>query len=130
HYHGSERPDFEQRVNEAFLLIDDEQWDQGIRALRHAAELAPNNGPLLYFVGEHFFRMGQSRRAQRYLARAYDVSPADGRISLLLGLICADEGEAERAKGLLNSAMRLSGSSFAAHYGLGRLFLAEEKWRE
>jgi tetratricopeptide (TPR) repeat protein len=90
--------------------------------------MAPGNGPLLYFVGEHFFRTGKTHRAQNYLARAYEAAPGDKRISLLLGLTCADEGEAERAKDLLNSATRLGGSSFAAHYGLGRLFVAEEKW--
>jgi Tfp pilus assembly protein PilF len=31
---------------------------------------------------------------------------------------------------LLSSATRLGGSSFAAHYGLGRLFVAESQWRE
>jgi tetratricopeptide (TPR) repeat protein len=31
---------------------------------------------------------------------------------------------------LLNCATRLGGSTFAAHYGLGRLFVAEEKWRK
>jgi tetratricopeptide (TPR) repeat protein len=85
---------------------------------------------LLYFVGEHFFKTGKTHRAQNYLARAYELSPRDGRVSLLLGLTCADEGDIERAKELLNSATRLGGSTFAAHYGLGRLFVAEAKWRK
>jgi tetratricopeptide (TPR) repeat protein len=81
-------------------------------------------------VGEHFFKAGKTRRAQDYLGRAYELSPGDRRVSLLLGLTCADEGDAERAKELLNSATLLGGSTFAAHYGLGRLFVAEEKWRK
>jgi Flp pilus assembly protein TadD len=80
-------------------------------------------------VGEHFFKAGQTRRARRYLARAYEVSPGDRRVSLLLGLTCADEGDIERARELLSGVTKLGGSSFAAHYGLGRLFVAEEKWR-
>jgi tetratricopeptide (TPR) repeat protein len=127
-YNGKERAAFEQCINEGFLFIDDEQLSRGIQSLRRAAEMAPPNGPLLYFVGEHFFRTGKTHRAQNYLARAYEAAPEDKRISLLLGLTCADEGEAERAKDLLNSATRLGGSSFTAHYGLGRLFVAEEKW--
>ena len=78
----------------------------------------------------NIFKTGKSHRAHGYLARAYDISPSDRRVSLLLGLTCADEGETERAKELLNSATQLGGSSFAAHYGLGRLFVAEEKWRK
>ena len=129
-YHGPESVAFEQCINEGFLFIDDEQLARGIRSLQRAAEMAQNNTPLLYFVGEHFFKTGKTRRAKRYLARAYELSPGDRRVSLLLGLTCADEGDAERAKQLLNCATRLGGSTFAAHYGLGRLFVAEEKWRK
>ncbi len=129
-YHGQENIAFEQCINEGFLFIDDEQLARGIRSLQRAAEMAQDNAPLLYFVGEHFFKTGKTHRAKSYLAKAYELSPSDRRVSLLLGLTCADEGDAERAKKLLNSATRLGGSTFAAHYGLGRLFVAEEKWRK
>jgi len=129
-YHGPQRSVFEQRINEGFLFIDDGQLSRGIRSLRRAAEMARDNAPLLFFVGEHFFRTGKTDRARGYLARAYEIAPGDSRISLLLGLACADEGDSERAKELLSSAMRRGGSSFAAHYGLGRLFVAEENWRQ
>lgn len=129
-YHGKESGAFEQCVNEGFLLIDDNEPGRGVRFLQRATEMSGDNAPLLYFVGEYFFRTGKTRRAQNYLARAYELSPRDRRVSLLLGLACADEGDAERAKELLNSATRLGGSTFAAHYGLGRLFVAEAQWRE
>ncbi len=127
-YTGPERSAFEQFVNEGFLFIDDEELARGIRSLRRAAEIAPDNAPLLSFVGEHFFRNGQSHRARNFLDKAHNIQPADQRISLLLGLSCADDGDIERAKELLSSAARLGGSSFAVHYGLGRLFVAEENW--
>lgn len=129
-YRGKESSAFERCINEGFLFIDDNQAGRGIRSLQRAAEIGRDNATLLYFVGEHFFKTGKTQRAQNYLARAYELSPSDRRVSLLLGLTCADEGDAERAKELLNSAMRLGGSSFAAHYGLGRLFVAEEQWRK
>lgn len=129
-YHGQQIIAFEQCINEGFLFIDDEQLARGIRSLQRAAEMAQDNVPLLYFVGEHFFKTGKTHRARTYLGKAYELSPGDRRVSLLLGLTCADEGDAERAKKLLNSATRLGGSTFAAHYGLGRLFVAEEKWRQ
>jgi tetratricopeptide (TPR) repeat protein len=129
-YHGREGNAFEQCVNEGFLFIDDQQMSRGVRSLERAAEMARDNAPLIYFVGEHFFKTGKMHRAKDYLARAYDLSPGDRRVSLLLGLTCADEGDAERAKELLSTTTRLGGSTFAAHYGLGRLFVAEEKWRK
>lgn len=130
YYRGSERLAFEQRINEGFLFIDDGQLVRGIRSLRRAADMAPDNAPLLSFVGEHFFRTGKTDRARGYLARAYEIAPGDTRVSLLLGLSCADEGDSELAKELLSRATRRGGSSFAAHYGLGRLFIAEENWRK
>ena len=129
-YRGSQRAHFEQFVNEGFLLIEDQQISRGLKSLQRAAELSAENAPLCSFVGEHFFRMGKNGLAQTYLTRAYDSAPDDIRVSLLLGLTCADEGDAERAKKLLNSAMQRGASSFAAHYGLGRLFIAEENWRQ
>lgn len=129
-YHGPEHIAFEQRINEGFLFIDDGQLGRGIRSLQRAAEISRDNAPLLSFVGEHFFRTGKTERARGYLARAYEIAPGDSRVSLLLGLSCADEGDSERAKELLSIATRRGGSSFAAHYGLGRLFVAEENWRK
>jgi tetratricopeptide (TPR) repeat protein len=127
---GENRLAFEQLVNEGFLFIEDGQLERGIRALQRAAEKSDANAPLLAFVGEHFFKAGKTRRAQGYLTRAYEIAPDDIRVSLLLGLSCADEGETERAKHLLSSATRLGGPSFAAHYGLGRLFIAEQNWQK
>ena len=129
-YHGKESAAFEQCINEGFLFIEDNQLGRGIRSLQRASDIARDNAPLLYFVGEHFFKTGKTRRAQSYLARAYELSPGDRRVALLLGLTCADEGDAERARELLSRATRLGGSTFAAHYGLGRLFVAEEQWRK
>jgi tetratricopeptide (TPR) repeat protein len=129
-YRGKEAGAFEQSINEGFLFIDDDQVRRGIRSLERAAEMAEDNAALQYFLGEHFFKTGKTRRARNYLARAYELSPRDRRVSLLLGLTCADEGDVERAKELLSSATRLGGSTFAAHYGLGRLFIAEAQWRE
>jgi tetratricopeptide (TPR) repeat protein len=129
-YKGAERSAFEQFINEGFLFIEDQQLARGIRSLQKAIELAGDNARLLCFVGEHFFRTGKTRRANQYLTRAHELAPADVRVSLLLGLTCADEGETERAKDLLNSATRLGGPSFAAHYGLGRLFVAENNWQK
>jgi len=129
-YHGKDASAFEQCINEGFLFIEDDQARRGIRSLARAAQMAEDNAALHYFLGEYFFKTGKTRSARNYLGMAYELSPRDRRVSLLLGLTCADEGDVERAKELLSSATRLGGSTFAAHYGLGRLFIAEAQWRE
>ena len=124
-----DRKAFEQLVNEGFLLIEDKQVTQGITKLQRAAEISNENAALNLFIGEHFFRKGKSKLARGYLAKAHAALPDDVRVSLLLGLTCADDGEVELAKDLLSSATAQGGSSFAGHYGLGWLFVAEKNWR-
>ncbi len=124
-----EKRAFEELVNEGFLLIEDKQVTQGITKLQQAAELSNENAALNLFIGEHFFRRGKSKLARTYLAKAHAALPNDVRISLLLGLTCADDGEVELAKDLLSNANAQGGSSFAGHYGLGWLFVAEKNWR-
>ena len=120
---------FEQLVTEGFVLLEDKQIPQGIAKLQRAAELVENNAPLNLFIGEHFFRRGKTKQARAYLSRAHAAAPEDLRISLLLGLTCADDGEVALAKDLLSSATTSGVSSFAGHYGLGWVFVAEKKWR-
>jgi tetratricopeptide (TPR) repeat protein len=128
-YRGDDRDAFEALITQGFLLLEEDQLARGIRAMRQAAEMSINNAPLHGFIGEHFFKTGRLQHARTYLEKAHEILP-DRRVALLLGLTCADQGETERAKELLGRAMRLGASSFAAHYGLGRLFVAEENWRK
>jgi tetratricopeptide (TPR) repeat protein len=121
--------EFEELVNEGFLLIEDKQVPQGIAKLQAAAEIDDANSTLNLFIGEHYFRRGKTKQARPYLARAHAALPEDLRVSLLLGLTCADDGEVALAKDLLSSANNLGGSSFAGHYGLGWVFVAEKNWR-
>ena len=120
---------FEELVNEGFVLLEDKQIPQAITKLERAAEIAEENAALNLFIGEHFFSRGKTKQARAYLAKAHAVLPDDLRISLLLGLTCADDGEVELAKHLLSSATSHGSSCFAGHYGLGWLFVAEKNWR-
>lgn len=129
-YRGTERLSFEQLVNEGFLLLETKDIEGSVQALRLAAEKDSQNGPLLSFIGEHFFRAGKMKLARDFLTRAFAVSPEDNHVLLLLGLACGDEGETEKARELLETITRRAGSSFAAHYGLGRLFVAQQKWQQ
>jgi tetratricopeptide (TPR) repeat protein len=120
---------FEDLINEGFVLIEDKQIPQGITKLQAAAEIASENAPLNLFIGEHYFRRGKTKLARAYLGKAHAALPDDRRISLLLGLTCADDGEVELAKNLLSDATAQGVSSFAGHYGLGWVFVAEKNWR-
>ncbi|HEX8709539.1 MAG TPA: tetratricopeptide repeat protein [Pyrinomonadaceae bacterium] len=127
-YRGSEPSDFEQCVYEGITLLNENKTIRGIRALERAAILSPDNAPLLALLGEHFFEVGESALAIDYLSRAFEAEPANEGVRLLLGLTYGDEGEVTRAKELLRGVVRRNDASFAAHYGLGRLHVAEQNW--
>jgi tetratricopeptide (TPR) repeat protein len=129
-YRGVDRAILEQFVNEGFLMIEEGNFDRGIEALQRAAEMDSENGSLLALIGEHFFETGRNKLALDYLTRAFRISPENNHVSLLLGLVCGDAGDPERARELLETATRRGGPSFAAHYGLGRLFVAEQEWEK
>jgi tetratricopeptide (TPR) repeat protein len=129
-YDGPRTEEFTQYITEGMELISEGLTEQGLKALERACGLAPQNVALLSFIGEHFFRSGRMTPARTYLQRAFDLAPGDDRVCLLLGLALGDEGEADSAKRVLSDAVRRNDASFAAHYGLGRLFAAEERWRD
>ncbi len=128
-YAGSERVLFMRLVKEGFARMDEKTATDGVRTLERAAALAPENFALNEFLGEHFFRVRKSALARDYLSRALTSEPDDGYVRLLLGLASGDEGDASSAKEMLTEAVRLAGSSFAAHYALGRLSAAEADWK-
>ncbi|MBA3240027.1 MAG: tetratricopeptide repeat protein, partial [Acidobacteria bacterium] len=100
-----------------------------VRLLERSAALAHDNAPLNAFLGEHFFGKGRNALARDYLARAHASDPEDARVRLLLGIACGEVGEAGRARELLVETLKRVGSSFAAHFALGRLSAAESDWK-
>ena len=127
-YQGSDAAVFGRYVDVGISFLAQEDVARGIRSLERAAALDPKNAPLLAFIGQHYFESGKMTLARDYLERVYAVAPEAEGVRLLLGLACGDEGETVRARELLSEAARRSPSSFAAHYGLGRLLAAEQKW--
>ena len=121
---------FVELVGEGFLAFEEKQTELGIDKLQRAAEMTDSNSALNLLIAEHFFRSGKTRIARAYLTKVYAATPDDLRVSLLLGLTCADDGDVETAKKLLSDAIEKGGSCFAGHYGLGWLHLVENRRRK
>jgi tetratricopeptide (TPR) repeat protein len=128
-YGGGEPAEFERLVREGFAEIEKGRINAGLRGLERAAALAPDDGPLNHFLGVQLYRKGKTAPARDYFERALAADPESGPLRLLLGLACGDEGEAERARVLLKESVRLFGSTYAAHYALGRLAASESDWK-
>ena len=129
HYSGPERELFARLVGDGLTLFEEDKATQGVRLLERSAALAHDNAPLNAFLGEHFFGKGRNALARDYLARAHASDPEDARVRLLLGIACGEVGEAGRARELLVETLKRVGSSFAAHFALGRLSAAESDWK-
>ncbi len=124
----TDRSLFVELVQDGFKQVGEGDETEGVRKLENAAALAPTNAPLHAHIGQHFFREDKMALARDYLTRALHADPEDGRVRLLLGLACGDEGDTPRAKELLTESVERGTPSFAAHYALGRLLAAESDW--
>lgn len=129
-YAGGEPGPFGRLVREGFEALEKGRDAAGMRGLERASALARDNAPLNAFLGEQLLLKGRPSPARDYFGRALEADPENARLRLLLGLACADEGDAARARELLREAAAAAPApSFAAHYALGRLSAAESDWR-
>ena len=122
--------EFSDLVSEAFHALEDRRTVFAIEKLQRAAEMVESNAALNLFLGEHFFKHGRMHTARPYLTKVHQAIPNDLRIRLLLALTCIEEGDCETAKLLLQRALDLGGSCFAAHCGLGWVHMTENNSRK
>src|SRR5947209_1278575 len=126
---GAEPVAFERLLSEAIDLLKEKEIEKGVRTLERAAVFDQKNAPLNGFLGEHFFEKGKTALSKDYLERARAAGWKSESVRLLLGIVCADSGEVERARELLKDSLK-RGESFSARYALGKLLAMEEKWAE
>lgn len=129
-YQGADAEVFIALVGEGLELQAQGKLGRARRVLERAAALAPDNVGLNFILGVQFFNEGKITLAHAYLQRAYYVQPATTQTYLMLGIASGDEGKVEQSRQLVNAAIQQRGSSFAAHYALGRLAAIEGNWRD
>jgi tetratricopeptide (TPR) repeat protein len=129
-YAGPEGEAFGRAVARGIELIAAGKLSAAGAALEAATRLDAVNAPLNQLTGRMLLAAGRPARALVYLKRAAKSVPEDTRLKALLGLALAETGEAARASSLLDEAQSAGVSSFALHFGLGRLAAARGDWRE
>lgn len=127
-YQGQDREVFAKFIEQGLKLLAEGKTTLAKRELERAAALAPANSTLNFVLGLQFFRECKFTLARAYLERAHDTRPVSTQVYLLLGVACGDDREVEQATKLLHEAIDQHGSSFAAHYALGRFQAAEDNW--
>ncbi|HLL74967.1 MAG TPA: hypothetical protein VK421_06850 [Pyrinomonadaceae bacterium] len=125
----AKREAFDKLVAAGFEKIEAGDAKRGVRSLERASLLSPRNFPLLFFLGEHFFRARENELATRYLGEAFVARGGEARTALLLGLLLADDGERiETAREMFRGAAAHGLDTFALRYALGRLAAFDNDW--
>jgi tetratricopeptide (TPR) repeat protein len=120
---------FTKLVKEGFKQIAGGDLAGGLRTLERASPLSTTGFALDAFIGEEYFRADKFTLALSYLTRALDAKPPDVGVELLIGIVLAEEGkELINARHFIGESLKRGGSSFAAHYALGRLSALEGDW--
>jgi Flp pilus assembly protein TadD len=121
---------FTNLVREGMNFLNEGEEKQGLRTLERAAQLSPRNVPLLAYLAENLFRADKFEAAKKHLESAAELAPQEPKISLLLGVICADEGDAENARKYLSLLADRRETAFCVNFAWTFLAAAEENWTE
>ena len=121
---------FSHLVKEGIRLLRENEEKQAFRNLERAALISPKNVPLLAFVAENLFRADKFEAAKTNLETAFEIEPQNEKILLLLGVICADEAETERARKTLSVLINHADKNFCVNYVWGMLAAFETNWTE
>lgn len=105
-FSGKNRRRFEERI----LRVEDHmvnlEWDSALAGLKEAAELSPDNGPLLGFLGESCLRTGDLEAAARYLERAEAARLKDPEVTTARARLFLLTGREKEARDLLEGLSR------------------------
>ena len=121
---------FTHLVKEGIRLFSENEERQAFRTLERAVLLSPKNVPLLSFVAKKLFAADKFEASKNYLEKAYKTDSQDAGILLLLGSICADRGEAEKARKLLSILANNQKTTTCVNLIWGMLAAFEENWLE
>lgn len=124
-FRGQDRAAFILLLDEGARHLARDHMASAMRAFEGALRLDLSNSELGLFLGEHFFRIGQRRKAKRFLRQALQRDVNNYRAALLYGFVTGDDGEVDEAKRSFSAALAIRKNSYVAHYGLGRILAAE-----
>lgn len=121
---------FAHLVKEGIKFLTAGEEKQGFRTLERAAQVSPQNVPLLIFLAERLFRADKFDTAKKHLEKAYELAPHEPKVLLLAGVVYADEGDAENARRFLSVLAGKRETAFCVNFVWGFLAAAEENWME
>jgi len=117
-------------LHESIKLLKNSEEKEAFRMLERAVLLSPRNISLLIFTAQTYYFADKYKEAGKHLERAFEITPERIEILLLLGIICADSGEAEKARFYLSILAENEKTSLVVNLVWGMLAAFEENWSE
>ncbi|HKV09347.1 MAG TPA: tetratricopeptide repeat protein [Thermoanaerobaculia bacterium] len=99
--------------------------DTARACLENAVHLAPGDVRWIYSLGALLQALGDFEGAEAGLARAQELRPEDPAIRLRLGEARLQLGRPDEARKAFEAALGAPATAAAAHFGLGRVALAQ-----
>lgn len=121
---------FTHLVNEGINLLEKNEEKQAFRTLERAALLSPENISLQLFIAEKLYSADKFDAAKEYLQKLYENSPNNPNVLLLLGIIYADEYQAEKSRKMLSVLAGIPKKMFVANCIWGMLSASEGNYKE
>lgn len=130
-FHGDRQAGlFTHLIKEAFRLLGENEEKQVFQTLERATLLSPDNIPLLLFVAENLFHVDKFAEAKSNLENLFALDAQNEKVLLLLGAICADEMQAEKARKLLSVLANNPQTGVLVNFIWGMLAASEANWTE
>ncbi len=130
HHDNPNAPLFSHLFDEGIRLLESGEEKQAFQMLERAALLSPQNARLFVFIAENYYRADKFKESKIYLERAFELTPDNETVLLLLGAVCADAGDAESARKYLSVLANNQTMSVLVHFIWGMLAAFEENWAE
>jgi len=110
---GRKIPEQEFRRNLAQLFIRQKQAEEALKEYLLLIKLSPNNGDYYYWAGKLFSEINRSDMAEKYLSKAAELCPKDGKIYYELGLMLYRDKKGREARAALEHALKLPNANAA-----------------
>lgn len=129
-YQGEERSRFRSLIERAHQALGALDIDQALGLLEQAMRLDPRNHELAFFLGETFFNEGRSSEALRYFVITLGERREHFESLVYCGVLFHQQGDEERAEGLLRHAATRYPETFLPAFSLGAISASRDRFED
>lgn len=129
-YRGEERSRFRSLIERAHQALGALDIDQALGLLEQAMRLDPRNHELAFFLGETYFNEGRAGDALRYFVITLGERQEHFESLVYCGVLFHQQGDEERAEGLLRHAASRYPETFLPAFSLGAISASRDRFED